>query len=53
LAAERNPPKVAKDADEGTALGAGIPLRRALFPAAGAAFHSIVLAELSHRAVRK
>jgi hypothetical protein len=50
LAAEGNSPEAAEDTDEGAALGAGVPFGRSLLPAAGAAFHGIVLVKFRHRA---
>ena len=44
-----DPFEAAEQADEGPALGAGIPLRGTLFTAAGAALHGIVFVELAHR----
>jgi hypothetical protein len=43
-----NPLKAAEQTDEGPALGAGVAFGRALFPAAGAALHRIVLVEFAH-----
>ena len=45
---QRNSTKIADQAEEGTAVGAGIPLGGALLPAASATGHRVVFVELGH-----
>src|SRR4051794_34254743 len=48
---QRDSAKVADQAEEGTAVGAGIPLGGALLPAASATGHRVVFVELGHGAL--